>query len=218
MQGGFCMKVYLDNAATTKLDSRVLEEMMPFLTEKYGNASSIHSLGREAREAVENARKKIAKKLRCKAEEIIFTSGGTEANNFALKGVAFANRDRGKHIIVSKIEHPCVLETAKWLQKNGFEVEYVGVDEFGIVKLEELQQKIRKDTILVSVMHANNEIGTIQPIKEIGKLCKEVGAYFHTDACQSFTKEDIDVKKLDVDLITVNAHKIHGPKGVGGLF
>ncbi len=211
------MKVYLDNAATTKLDKRVLEAMMPFLKEKYGNASSIHSLGKEAREAVENARKKIAKKLNCKAEEVVFTSGGTEANNFTLKGIAIANRQKGKHIIVSKIEHPCILETAKFLAKEGFDVSYLNVNKEGIVKLEELEEIIRKDTILVSIMHANNEIGTIQPIKEVAKLCKEKGIYFHTDACQSFTKEELNMKKFGVDLVTINAHKIHGPKGVGAL-
>ncbi|HIQ49653.1 MAG TPA: cysteine desulfurase [Nanoarchaeota archaeon] len=211
------MKVYLDNAATTPIDKEVLEAMLPYLTEKFGNASSLHAWGREAREAVEKAREIIAKKLNVTSNEVIFTSGGTESNNFALKGIAFANKDKGKHIITQKTEHPCVLETCKWLESIGFEVTYLDVDKYGMVSPEDVEKAIKKETILVSIMHANNEIGTIQPIEEIAKICKDYGVYFHTDACQSFTKEPLDAKKIGVDLITISSHKIYGPKGVGAL-
>lgn len=211
------MKVYLDNAATTPIDKEVLEAMLPYLTEKFGNASSLHAWGREAREAVEKAREIIAKKLNVASNEVIFTSGGTESNNFALKGIAFANKDKGKHIITQKTEHPCVLETCKWLESIGFEVTYLDVDKYGMVSPEDVEKAIKKETILVSIMHANNEIGTIQPIEEIAKICKDYGVYFHTDACQSFTKEPLDAKKIGVDLITISSHKIYGPKGVGAL-
>ena len=211
------MKVYLDNAATTPVAKEVLEAMLPFLNEKFGNASSLHQWGREAREAIEKAREIIAKKLNVEPNEVIFTSGGTESNNFALKGVAFANKDKGKHIITQKTEHACILQTCKWLESIGFEVTYLDVDERGFVSPEDVANAIRKDTILVTIMHANNEIGTIQPIEEIAKICKEHGVYFHTDACQSFTKEPLDAKKIGVDLITISSHKIYGPKGVGAL-
>ncbi len=211
------MKVYLDNAATTPIAPEVLEAMLPFLKEKFGNASSLHQWGREAREAIENARTIIAQKLNCEVSEVIFTSSGTESNNMAIKGIAFANRDKGKHIITQKTEHPCVLNTCKWLERHGFEVTYLDVDEYGMVRLEDLEAAIREDTILVSIMHANNEIGTVQPIEEIAKICREHEVYFHTDACQSFTKETLDVKRFGIDLVTINAHKIHGPKGVGAL-
>lgn len=211
------VKVYLDNAATTPLAPEVLEAMLPYLNEKFGNASSLHEWGREAREAIENARATIAQKLNCEVSEIIFTSGGTEANNMAIKGIAFANRDKGNHIITQKTEHPCVLNACKWLEQRGFEVTYLNVDEHGMIRLEDLEAAMRKDTILVSIMHANNEIGTVQPIKEIARICNERGVYFHTDACQSFTKEALDVKRFELDLVTINAHKIHGPKGVGAL-
>ena len=210
-------KIYLDNAATTPIDPKVLEAMLPFLKEKYGNASSLHEWGREAREAVEKAREIIAKKLNVKPHEVIFTSGGTESNNFAIKGIAFATKDKGKHIITQKTEHPCVLNACRFLEKLGFEVTYLDVDEYGMVKVGDVENAIRKDTILVSIMHANNEIGTIQPLKEIGEICRERGIYFHTDACQSFTKEPLDVEEFNLDLVTINAHKIYGPKGVGAL-
>ncbi len=211
------MKVYLDNGATTPIAEEVLETMLPYLKEKYGNASSLHAWGREAREAVEKAREIIARKLNVSPNEVIFTSGGTESNNFALKGIAFANKDKGKHIITQKTEHPCVLQTCKWLESIGFEVTYLDVDEYGMVSPESVANAMRKDTILVSIMHANNEIGTIQPVEEIAKICKEHEVYFHTDACQSFTKEPLDAEKIGVDLITVSSHKIYGPKGVGAL-
>ena len=160
---------------------------------------------------------KISKKLNAKEHKIVFTSGGTEANNLALKGIAFANKEKGKHIIATKIEHDCVLNACKWLEKNGFEVTYLDVDKEGFVDLDELSNAIRPDTILVSIMHANNEIGTIADLKEIGKICREKGVYFHSDACQSFCKVPIDLKNIPVDLLTINAHKIYGPKGVGAL-
>jgi len=210
-------KVYLDHAATTPIDEEVLKAMLPYLKEKFGNASTLYSLGREAREAMEKAREIIARKLKVSPEEVIFTSGGTESNNFAIKGVAFANRNKGKHLITQKTEHHAVLNVFEWLEKFGFEVTYLNVDKYGLVDPNDVERAIRKDTILVSIMHANNEIGTIQPIKEIGKICKEHGVYFHSDACQSFTKEEIDVKDFNLDLVTISSHKIYGPKGVGAL-
>lgn len=211
-------RIYLDHAATTPVDPKVLEAMLPYFSKTFGNASSIHTYGQEAKAALEESRDTIAKKLNCESKNIIFTSGGTESNNLALKGIAFANRDKGKHIITSKIEHDCVLTSCRWLEKQGFKITYLPVDEHGLVKPEDVEKAITKETIIVSVMHANNEIGTIEPIKEIGKVCREKGVYFHTDACQSFTKVPTDVKKQNVDLMTINAHKIYGPKGVGALY
>jgi cysteine desulfurase len=212
------MKVYLDYAATTPTDPRVLKEMLPFFNKKFGNTMSLHSFGREAKLAAEEAREKVASLMNAEASEIIFTGSATESDNFALKGIAFANKEKGKHIIVSSIEHHSVLDTAKWLEKQGFEVTYLPVDKYGLVNPSEVEKSIRKDTILVSVMHANNEIGTIEPIEEIGKICSEHGVYFHTDAAQSYGKIPVDVKKMNVDLLTASAHKIYGPKGVGLLY
>jgi len=209
-------RIYLDYAATTPLAKEVLEAMKPYFYKIFGNASSLHKFGREAKEALENSREFIKKKACANEHELIFTSGGTESNNFAIKGIAFANRKKGKHIITTKIEHDCILNACKWLEENGFKVSYLSVDKEGFVDLGELERTIRKDTILVSIIHGNNEIGTIQDLKEIGKICMKKGVYFHTDACQSFMKEKIDFDY--VDLVTVNAHKIYGPKGVGGLF
>ncbi len=209
-------QIYLDTGATTRVDPRVVESMQPYFNEKYGNASSAHSKGEEAKKALENSRKTIAKALNAKPEEIIFTSGGTESNNIAIKSIAFTNRDKGNHIITSKIEHDCILESCKWLEKQDFKITYLDVDSEGFVKPEVLEKAITKDTILVSIIHGNNEIGTIQDLKSLGDICKKHNVYFHTDACQSFTKTDLDSK--DADLITLNAHKIHGPKGVGCLF
>lgn len=212
------MKVYLDNAASTPVAREVVEAMLPYLTEKFANPSSLHTPAQEAREAIEQAREKIARKINANPNQLVFTAGGTESVNFAIKGVAFANMNKGKHIITSKIEHECVLQACEWLKKRfGFEITYLSVDKEGFVDPEELKSAIRKDTILVSIMHANNEIGTIEPIREIGKICQDYGVLFHTDACQSFTKVPIDMKKFNIDLLTINAHKIHGPKGVGAL-
>jgi cysteine desulfurase len=210
--------VYMDNGATTRVDPRVIDAMLPYFSSYYGNASSLHSYGQEAREAMESARARISSYLGAKPEELTFTSGGTEANNLAIKGVAYASRDKGRHIIVSAIEHDCVLNSCHWLEKQGFTVTYIPVDRFGLVDPYHIEGAIREDTTLVSVMHANNEIGTIEPIREIGKICSEHGVYFHTDACQTFGKIALDVIKDHVDLATINAHKIYGPKGVGALY
>ena len=209
-------RIYLDHAATTPVAKEVIEAMQPFLREEYGNASSLHSFGREAKKALENARKTIAKKVNASDHKLIFTSGGTESNNFAIKGIAFANRKKGKHIITSKIEHDCVLNSCRWLEKQGFEVTYLPVDREGFISLDDLEEAIRKDTILVSIMHANNEIGTIEPITEIGKICSEHDVYFHTDAVQTVGKIPVPIK--NVDLLSSSAHKIYGPKGVGIMF
>ncbi len=214
-------RIYLDNAATTPVDKSVLKEMEPYFTEKYGNASSLHIKGQETKRTLEESRKAIAKSINAKPEEIIFTSGGTESNNFALKSVAFENAKKGKskgHIITTKIEHDCVLNASKWLEKQGFKITYLDADKQGFISINDLEKAIQKDTILVSIIHGNNEIGTIQNLKRLGKICEEKGVYFHTDACQSFTKVQIDVKKQNLDLVALNAHKIYGPKGVGALY
>lgn len=212
-------QIYFDNASTTKVDEKVLKTMIPYFSDKFGNASSVHDKGREARNAMEKSRKIIAKSINAKSNEIYFTSGGTESNNWALKGLFFENKDNGKnHIITTKIEHDCVLNSCKWLERQGARVTYLDVDPDGLINLEDLKNSINSKTLVVSIIHGNNEIGTIQDLEAIGKICKEKGVLFHTDACQSFTKTELNVKKMNLDLVTLNAHKIHGPKGVGALY
>lgn len=209
-------KIYLDYAATTPVDPRVKKAMDGFLMDKFGNTMSIHSFGQEAKIALEKSRKTVADFLGAKLLEIVFTSSATESNNLALKGIAFANKNKGKHIIISAIEHACIMETAEWLEKQGFKISRIKVDKQGFVNPLDLKKAIRKDTILVSIIHASNEIGTIQPIDKIGKICKEKGVYFHTDAVQSFGKINIDIK--NIDLLTASSHKMYGPKGAACLF
>lgn len=212
------MRVYLDNNATTRMDSEVLEAMMPFLTEEYGNAFSLHLFGRETGKAVLDSRIKIAQLLGVKPEEIIFTGSGTESDNIAIRGVAKAYRNRGNHIITSMIEHPAVKNTFKDLEQDGYEVSFIPVDKNGVVDLKELEKIIRSETILISVMHANNEVGTIQPIKEISEIAKSKKVLLHVDAVQSVGKIPVLPKELGADLLTFSAHKFYGPKGIGALY
>jgi len=211
-------QIYLDNAATTRVDDEVLKAMTPYFNVNYGNASSTHFMGQEARNAMEMGRKIIARAIGAKPQEIVFTSGGTESNNLAIKGLFFSNYPEKNHIITTRIDHDCVLNSCKWLETQGAKVTYLDVDAEGFIDFKELENAITEKTILVSVIHGNNEIGTIQDLEAIGKICKRKGTLFHTDACQSFTKVPIDVRKQNLDLVTLNAHKIHGPKGVGALY
>jgi len=211
-------QIYLDNAATTKMDGKVVAAMLPYFEEKYGNASSQHQIGQEAKNALDKSRRTIARAISARSDEIVFTSGGTESNNFTLKGLFFENYPEKNHIITTKIEHDCVLNTCKWLEKQGAKVTYLEVNKEGFVNLYDIENAITDKTFLVTIIHANNEIGTIQNLEEIGKICKQKNVLFHTDACQSFTKVGLNVKKQNLDLVTLNAHKIHGPKGVGVLY
>jgi cysteine desulfurase len=211
-------RIYLDYAATTPVDPKILEIMKPYFLSRFGNASSLHKFGQEAKRALEDSRESIARLINAEPEEIIFTSGGTESDNMAIEEIVYPNMVKGKHVITSKIEHPAILETCEFIESDGFNVTYINVDKTGMVNPDDVKKAINDKTTLVTVMHANNEIGTIEPIEEIGKTCRKEGVVFHTDAVQTFGKIPIDVKKMNIDLLTGSAHKIYGPKGVGFLY
>ncbi len=211
-------RIYLDYAATTPVDPQAVRVMLPYFSEKFGNTMSLHSFGQETKQILEESRESVASLIKAKPTEIIFTASATESNNLALKGIALANQKKGRHIIISKIEHPSILETAKWLKTQGFKITELPVNRYGLINLNDLKKAIKKDTVLVSIIHASNEIGTIQSIEEIGKICKEKGVYLHTDAVQSFGKIPINVNKMNIDLLSASSHKMYGPKGAALLF
>ncbi len=210
--------IYLDNAATTPTKPEVVEAMLPYFTENFGNPSTVYALGQSNKEAVTHAREIIANAIGAKTNEIYFTAGGSESDNWALKATADAYKSKGKHIITTKIEHHAILHTCQWLEEHGFEVTYLDVDEDGMISLEQLESSIRPDTILISVMFANNEIGTIEPIKQIGEIAKKHGVLFHTDAVQAFTQVEINVDDMHIDMLSASGHKFNGPKGIGFLY
>ena len=211
--------IYLDYNATTPVDPRVLDDMLPFLKDKFGNPSSSHIYGQNAKKAIEKAREQVANLLRAQTKEIIFTSGGSESNNHAIIGISLTNAKKGRHIITSQIEHPSVIETLQYLkEKHGFRITYLGVDKHGLVEPTEVEQAITDKTVLITIMHANNEVGTIEPIKKIGQIAKEKQVVFHTDAAQSCGKIEVNINNLNVDLLTIAGHKIYAPKGIGALY
>ncbi|MFC1789768.1 cysteine desulfurase family protein [Patescibacteria group bacterium] len=211
-------KIYLDYAAATPVDSRVVKTMLPYFSEKFGNTMSLYSFGQETNEDLEASREVVADLIKAESSDIIFTASATESNNLALKGIAFANKNKGRHIIISSIEHPCIMESVTWLEKQGFKITKLKVDKYGLVNPKDVKKTIKKDTILVSIIHASHEIGTVQPIVDIGKICKNKGVYFHTDAAQSFGKIPINVNKMNLDLLTASSHKMYGPKGAACLY